>query len=113
MRERQVCRGRAPSFYYFLMHCYKHVLDEGLMKASDLMSVNIIAETENVSAIEVATRMVLGHLYRVCTVTFRVLLLAIRKFPAMASIFHTLPPSLCLLLLFTRIKKKASKPFTC
>jgi CBS domain-containing protein len=30
------------------------------MKASDLMSVDIIAATENVSAIEVATRMVLG-----------------------------------------------------
>jgi arabinose-5-phosphate isomerase len=30
------------------------------MKASDLMSVDIIAATENVSAIEVATRIVLG-----------------------------------------------------
>lgn len=30
------------------------------MKASDLMSVDIIAASENVSAIEVATRMVLG-----------------------------------------------------
>jgi CBS domain-containing protein len=35
-------------------------LDEGYMKASDLMSVDIIAATENVSAIEVATRIVLG-----------------------------------------------------
>jgi CBS domain-containing protein len=42
------------------MHCCKHVLDEGHMKASDLMSVDIIAATENVSAIEVATRIVLG-----------------------------------------------------
>jgi CBS domain-containing protein len=30
------------------------------MKASDLMSVDIIAATENVSAIELATRIVLG-----------------------------------------------------
>jgi CBS domain-containing protein len=30
------------------------------MKALDLMSVDIIAATENVSAIEVATRIVLG-----------------------------------------------------
>jgi CBS domain-containing protein len=36
------------------------VLDEEHMKASDLMSVDIIAATENVSAIEVATRIVLG-----------------------------------------------------
>lgn len=42
------------------MHCCKHVLDEGHMKASDLMSVDIIAATENVSAIELATRIVLG-----------------------------------------------------
>lgn len=49
-----------PSFCYLLMHCCKHVLDEGLMKASDLMSIDIIAATENVSAIEVATRIVLG-----------------------------------------------------
>jgi CBS domain-containing protein len=35
-------------------------LDEGYMKASDLMSVDVIAATENVSAIEVATRIVLG-----------------------------------------------------
>jgi hypothetical protein len=42
------------------MHCSKHVLDEGYMKASDLMSVDVIAATENVSAIEVATRIVLG-----------------------------------------------------
>ena len=42
------------------MHCCKHELDEGYMKAFDLMSVDIIAATENVSAIEVATRIVLG-----------------------------------------------------
>ena len=42
------------------MHCCKHLLDEGHMKASDLMSVDIIAATENVSAIELATRIVLG-----------------------------------------------------
>jgi CBS domain-containing protein len=35
-------------------------MDEGYMKALDLMSVDIIAATENVSAIEVATRIVLG-----------------------------------------------------
>jgi CBS domain-containing protein len=35
-------------------------LDERDMKASDLMSVDIIAATENVSAIEIATRIVLG-----------------------------------------------------
>ncbi|HWS19117.1 MAG TPA: CBS domain-containing protein [Nitrososphaera sp.] len=35
-------------------------MDEGHMKASDLMSVDIIAATENVSAIELATRIVLG-----------------------------------------------------
>jgi CBS domain-containing protein len=45
---------------YLLMHCCKHGLDEGYMKALDLMSVDIIAATENVSAIEVATRIVLG-----------------------------------------------------
>jgi CBS domain-containing protein len=45
---------------YLLMHCCKHELDEGYMKALDLMSVDIIAATENVSAIEVATRIVLG-----------------------------------------------------
>lgn len=49
-----------PFFCYLLMHCCKHVLDEGHMKASDLMSIDIIAATENVSAIEVATRIVLG-----------------------------------------------------
>lgn len=49
-----------PSFCYLLMHCCKHLLDEGHMKASDLMSVDIIAATENVSAIELATRIVLG-----------------------------------------------------
>jgi CBS domain-containing protein len=39
----------------------KQVLDEAKnMKASDIMSVDIIAGTENVSAIEVATRIVLG-----------------------------------------------------
>jgi CBS domain-containing protein len=42
------------------MRCCKHLLDEGHMKALDLMSVDIIAATENVSAIEVATRIVLG-----------------------------------------------------
>ncbi len=42
------------------MHCCKQVLDEGHMKASDLMSVDIIAATENVTPIEVATRIVLG-----------------------------------------------------
>ena len=42
------------------MHCCKHVLNEVYMKALDLMSVDIIAATENVSAIEVATRIVLG-----------------------------------------------------
>jgi CBS domain-containing protein len=42
------------------MRCCKHLLDEVHMKASDLMSVEIIAATENVSAIEVATRIVLG-----------------------------------------------------
>jgi CBS domain-containing protein len=42
------------------MHCCKHEFDEGYMKALDLMSVDIIAATENVSAIEVATRIVLG-----------------------------------------------------
>jgi CBS domain-containing protein len=47
-------------FCYLHMHCCKHVLDEGYMKASDLMSVDLIAATENVSAIEVATRIVLG-----------------------------------------------------
>jgi CBS domain-containing protein len=47
-------------FCYLHMHCCKHVLDEGYMKALDLMSVDIIAATENVSAIEVATRIVLG-----------------------------------------------------
>jgi CBS domain-containing protein len=45
---------------YLLMHCCKHELDEGYMKALDLMSVDVIAATENVSAIEVATRIVLG-----------------------------------------------------
>jgi CBS domain-containing protein len=45
---------------YLLICCCKHVLDEGYMKALDLMSVDIIAATENVSAIEVATRIVLG-----------------------------------------------------
>jgi CBS domain-containing protein len=38
----------------------QNVLDEGYLKALDLMSVDIIAATENVSAIEVATRIVLG-----------------------------------------------------
>jgi CBS domain-containing protein len=42
------------------MYCCKHVLHEGNLKAVDLMSVDIIAATENVSAIEVATRIVLG-----------------------------------------------------
>ena len=42
------------------MHCCKHVLDEGVMKALDFMSVDIIAATEIVSAIEVATRIVLS-----------------------------------------------------
>ena len=42
------------------MHCCKHVLDEVYMKALDLMSVDIIAAIENVSVIEVATRIVLS-----------------------------------------------------
>ncbi len=49
-----------PPFCYLHMHCCKHVLDEVYMKALDLMSVDIIAATENVSAIEVATRIVLS-----------------------------------------------------
>jgi CBS domain-containing protein len=49
-----------PPCATFLCIVAKHVLDEGRMKASDLMSVDIIAATENVSAIEVATRIVLG-----------------------------------------------------
>src|SRR5919107_2721996 len=44
------------------MHCCKKVLDEEYMKALDLMSVDIVAATENVSAIEVATRIVLGSI---------------------------------------------------
>jgi CBS domain-containing protein len=37
-------------------------LDEEYMKALDLMSVDIVAAAENVSAIEVATRIVLGSI---------------------------------------------------
>jgi CBS domain-containing protein len=46
---------------YLLMYCCKkHVLGQENMKASDLMSVDMIAATESVSAIEVAIRIVLG-----------------------------------------------------
>ncbi len=41
------------------MGCCKHVMKKN-MKALDLMSVDIVAATENVSAIEVATRIVLS-----------------------------------------------------
>jgi CBS domain-containing protein len=59
-REVSLQRFERPSLCYVLMHCCKHVLDEEVMKALDLMSVDIIAATEIVSAIEVATRIVLS-----------------------------------------------------
>jgi CBS domain-containing protein len=51
----QPCPILLPS-YALLQTC----IEEGNMKAVDLMSVDIIAATENVSAIEVATRIVLS-----------------------------------------------------
>jgi hypothetical protein len=60
LKESKFRAPRLLCYAFLFIVANKHVLDEVNMKASDVMSVDIISGTENLSAVEVATRIEYG-----------------------------------------------------